>query len=195
MGLVETFEGMAYSPQPELVQHIREELTEDFTSLLTEGGIVTANGTELSKPFESIADMLSPELIEAAESQCVIKLRRSQVQAPLDTLVQLDQFNRTRFYLFTRGAIDGLSYQEFRGGSIMPRFVNIDGSMTWPHSYNQHFAHFFAARTRLVMKHEDINGSYFRFAARILKAISNDKGLGPIEGKKAQDYIKERKKS
>jgi len=193
MGLAETSARPLFVPETERVQQIRDQLTEDFTHILTLGGLVTGNGTEITQPSGTVIDMLSPELAAQAEKQRVLKLNRSHIKVPLGAHVPLKSLSSTRFYLFTPDAIEGLAYQESRSGNIMPQFVNTDRSITLPHTYDNHFAQFFASRVKRVIRHEEIGGSYYRFAARILKDVSNDKGLGLISGKKAQDYIREHK--
>lgn len=190
MGLTEKSERPIFVPDTERTQQIRERLTEDFTNILSNGGIVTGNGTELTQPSDPIIEMLSPELSEEASSKRVLKLRRNQIKAPLGQQMNTTTLGSTRFYLFTPKAIEGLSYFQRKSGSLTPVFVNSDGSIISPHSSDHHFPTFFVNRARKVLKHEDISGSHYRYATTVLKEIADSKGLGNIFGEKAQSYIK-----
>lgn len=195
MGLTEKTERPIFVPDTERTQQIRERLTEDFTNILSNGGIVTGNGTELTQPSDQVIEMLSPELSKEAVSNRVLKLRRNQIKAPLGQQMDATTLGSTRLYLFTPNAIEGLSYFQMKGGSLTPVFVNSDGSIIRPHSDGHHFPTFFVNRARKILQHEDISGSYYRYATTILKELADSKGLGNLFGEKAQSYIKKSKET
>ena len=190
MGLKESLPQRLHVPETERTENITSALTEDFTNILIGGCVVTPTGTVIIQPAEPIINNLPQALKEATATERVLKLRRANLREPLSQEMEAATIGSTRLYLITPNAIDGLSYNLLKGGSLIPVLINRDGTTIRSHSTHDHFISFFRNRVNRILKHEGIEGSPYRFATTILKELADTQGLGNLRGEKAQDYIK-----
>lgn len=176
-------------------KELREELKGEFMTLLQEGGVITRRGTILALPITDVISEMPRPIQDQLEISRVAKVNLNQIKSILNREIDVSHSRSVKGYVFAPNAIERLSYRTWKGGSILPCMIGFNGGIVMPQTDEQHFLAAFKNRTEMVIKHEGILGSHFRFTTSILKELSDEYGLGHEQSEKARKAIYEGKET
>ena len=195
MGHEALSENHQYIIETSRTKELREELKEEFRTLLQEGGVITRRGTILALPITEVIPEMPRPIQDQLEINRVAKVNLNQIKSILTQEIDVSHSASVKGYVFAPNAIERLSYRTWKGGSVLPCMIGFNGGVVMPQTSEQHFPTAFKSRAEMVIRHEGIQGSHFRFSALILKELSDEYGLGHEHSEKARKAIYEGKET
>lgn len=164
---------------PRLTQ-LRELLTAQFETTLSEGVVLTSQGLQIVSPLHDVIDHLPEHIRLELEAKQALNVPFRLVSGAINEVASVSRQHRLRVYVIAPGTDAKLGYELEKGGAITPVIVGADGTKTKGDIFHNGVFSGFVRTTENVFHAESLPGSFKRFTTEILRGIADTNGLGRL---------------